>query len=208
MSIFFHVYMVAWGLACLLSILLYLKERETYSITKSSYWRFICKPWKLITFFCAATGMTVIAPYTGDPTWDYFDALFMAVLTFLSAPWAVGALYKTVRRQLPWRQGYVAVCLWMFSASWSYDLYLVCRDGYYPVTWDANILLSSILYLSAGLLWNLEWRPERGVTFGFLEGDWPNPATDGGFPKILWFALPFIILVAILIVSFVVPFLG
>lgn len=207
MSIFFKIYMIAWGLACLLSVILYLREREAYSITKSSYWRFICRPWKLVTFFVATTGMTVIAPYTGDPTWDYCDALFMAVLTFLSAPWAVGTLYKAISRQLPWRQGYVAVCLWMFSASWSYDLYLVCRDGYYPATWDANILLSSILYVSAGLLWNLEWRPKRGVIFGFLEGDWPNPSAHGSFSKILWFALPFMILVAILVVSFVLPFL-
>jgi len=69
---------------------------------------------------------------------------------------------------------FVAICLWLFSVSWSYDLYLVLRDGSYPTTWLANLLLSASLYLPAGLLWNLDWRPQRGVTFSFLESDWPQ----------------------------------
>ncbi len=65
----------------------------------------------------ATTGITLIAPYTGDPTWDYVDALFMSVLAFTTAPWTVGALYRVVQRKLPAQQGFVAFCVWMFSAS-------------------------------------------------------------------------------------------
>ena len=119
----------------------------------------------------------------------------MSVLTFVTAPWAVGTLYR--RKHL-----YVALCAWLFSASWCYDLYLVLRDGRYPDTWLANMAASSILYLLAGLLWNFEWRAGRGVTFGFLEESWPDPAHAGNFGKIVWLALPVMALAAGLILPF------
>jgi hypothetical protein len=159
-------------------------------------------PWKTVTFTVATISLTVIAPYTGDPTWDYFDALFMSVLTFFTAPWVTGVLYKVGKRELPPKQAFVAVCLWMFSASWSYDLYLLIRDGYYPVTWLPNIFASSSLYISGGLLWNLDWRKKRGVIFSFMEADWPVPSSHPVFWKIIGFALPFMILVASLILYF------
>ena len=90
----------------------------------------------------------------------------------------------------------------MFSASWSYDGYLVLRDGTYPFTWLPNIFASSVLYLSAGLFWNLQWREGRGVHFGFTEPDWPAPLATPAFNRILWYALPFMILVAAMILPF------
>ena len=126
----------------------------------------------------------------------------MSILTFATAPWAVGTLYLAIHRKATLVQIYVAICIWMFSASWSYDLYLVLRDGLYPITWLPNIFASSVLYVSAGLLWNLEWKEGRGVIFGFMEPDWPNPAHDLGFRKVFWFALPFMILVTLMIAPF------
>ncbi len=104
-------------------------------ITGLPYWRFLARPWKLTTFAVAAAGLIVIAPYTGDPTWDHVDAAFMSILAFGTAPWAVETLYRAVRDRVPRRQTFVALCVWLFSASWSYDLYLLVRDGHYPVTW-------------------------------------------------------------------------
>jgi len=143
----------------------------------------------------------MVAPYTGDPTWDRSDALFMGVLTFLGAPWAVGALYRTLRRRLPGSQGYVAACLWLFSASWSYDLYILLRDGRHPSTWAYNLIVSSVLYCSGGLLWNLEDRPGRGVVFGFMEEGWPSAQT-GRFGRVLAYGLIFVALV----VGMMLPF--
>jgi len=74
--------------------------------------------------------MMVVSPFTGDWSWDWFDALFMSVLTFLSAPWALGVLVRGVQAKSTSRQIYVALCLWLFSASWSYDGYILIRDGY------------------------------------------------------------------------------
>lgn len=202
---FSFFYISAWGSACLLSIVIYLRGRDSFAFSHSSYWRFLLVSWKLITFIIASLGITAIAPYTGDPTWDYVDALFMSVLTFLSAPWVVGAFYSTAKRRIATKQAFVALCVWMFSASWSYDLYLLIRDGDYPITWWPNIFASSVLYVSAGLLWNLDWRKERGVIFSFMEEDWPTPSARPVFTKIMWFALPFMIMATILILSFVWP---
>ena len=158
----------------------------------------------MLTFVVAGTGLTIMAPYTGDPTWDYIDAAFMSVLTFTTAPWVVGTLYLSARRRVSWVHTYVAICIWLFSASWSYDLYLVIRDGTYPNTWLPNIFASSVLYASAGLLWNLEWRENRGVIFGFMESNWPEKCSVTKFRNILWFALPLMVLVTSMIIPFLI----
>lgn len=191
----FVVYTAVW-LHLLVAALIFLYlHRNSMSIAHRDYWLFLKKPWKLVTFFTAAVTLTIAAPYTGDPTWDYVDAGFMSVLTYITAPWAVGVIYKSIRRELPWVQLYVALCLWMFSASWSYDLYIWLRDGSYPLTWDSNILASSVLYLAAGLMWNLDWISGRGVTFSFMEPRWPYINDSLVFHKILLFSSPFMLIV-------------
>jgi hypothetical protein len=162
----------------------------------------------VITFLIATAGMTVVAPYTDDPTWDYFDAMFMSLFAFLTAPWVVGTIYKVIKKKLPLKQTYVAVCIWMFSASWSYDLYLLFRDGHYPATWLVNISASSILYISAGFFWNLDWKSEKGVFFSFSENDWPMPSYRTIFPKIFWFTLPFIALITLVILIFLYVYIN
>ena len=202
MSTFFYVYISLWASACLLAIVLYVLYRESFSITCQGYARFLFKSWKIVTFVISATGLTLIAPYTGDPTWDYIDAMFMSLLTYFTAPWAIGVLFKTLKRQLSCKHAYVAFCVWLFSASWSYDLYILLRDGSYPITWLSNIFASSVLYIFAGLLWNLDWRKGRGLIFSFMEHDWPGVSTNFVFPKILSLALPVMALAGFLIFFF------
>lgn len=188
--------MLCWALACILAVFLFIKDRKSYAIFHSNYWSFLFTPWKVVSFLIAATGMIVIAPYTGDPTWDYFDAFFMSFLTFFTAPWVIGVIYKVIKKEFPLKQLYVAFCLWMFSASWSYDLYILIRDGSYPITWAINISASSILYLLAGLLWNLDWKENRGTIFSFMEDNWPSPALSPVFRNIVWLTLPIMLFVA------------
>jgi len=199
---FFVGYLAAWAAACAIAVALVARRPAAFEITGAAYRRYLLQPWKLATFAVAAAGITLIAPYTGDPTWDYFDALMMSVLTFATAPWAVGTLHRALRGRAGAAQAYAALCALLFSASWCYDLYLVLRDGAYPVTWWANMAASSILYLLAGMLWSLEWRPGRGATFGFLEEGWPDPAHAGDFARFAWFALPIMLLTAGLILPF------
>jgi hypothetical protein len=202
---FFHWYVGAWGAACAVALAMTFFDPKAYSFADRAYLRFLGVPWKLATFAVSGIGITVVAPYTGDPTWDYFDAAFMAVLTFVTAPWSTGTLYLAVRGRSGIRQVFVAACLWMFSASWSYDLYLLLRDGEYPNTWLANIAASSVLYCSAGLLWNLDWRPGRGATFSFQEAGWPRVAPAGEFARVVWIALPFMAIAAASILYFLLP---
>ena len=191
-----------WATACVIAFALMVQSRDTIILFKKEYFDFLKVKWKLITFIIALSAFVVLAPYTGDPTWDYYDAAFMSILTFITAPWSVGTLFRYINGREKNRVAFVAVCAWMFSASWSYDIYLVFRDGFYPATWWINIFASSVLYVSAGLFWNLEYRKDRGVIFGFMESDWPAVDENSGFNKIVFYALPFMILAAAVFVPF------
>ncbi len=202
MEPFFKYYIAAWVTGCVIALAIVWRNPKQFAITTRAYRRFLFVPWKLATFAVAAIGLTVVAPYTGDPTWDYIDAAFMSVLTFFGAPWVIGVLYLSAKRKLLLPQLYVALCLWMFSTSWSYDLYLLLRDGKYTELWLINIPTSSILYISAGLLWNLDWRKGRGATFAFMEKKWLVAST--AFKRIFWFALPFMVIAAVAVIYFLV----
>lgn len=173
---FFTLYIAAWAGACLLALALALLLRRPadFAITRRSYWHFLTEPWKGLAFLAGAALITLAAPYTGDPTWDWVDGLFMSVLCYATAPWVVATLFFAVRRQVRLGELYAAVCVWLFSASWSYDIYLVWRDGAYPSTWFANLFASSVIYLCAGMFWNLEWQAGRGVIFAFMREHWPS----------------------------------
>ncbi len=175
MEPFFKTYMVCWVSACVFALWVFVRKRSTFAISSRRYWQFLAAPWNLLTFAGGAALFTLVGPYTGDPTWDYVDGAFMSVLCFTTAPWVTAVLYRLVRRTAGLAEGYVALCAWLFSASWSYDLYLVLRDWHYPATWHANLLASSVIYLSAGLFWNLAWRPGQGVVFAFMADGWPAP---------------------------------
>jgi hypothetical protein len=178
-------YMVGWGAACLVAAVLVVRKPSSFAFLRAGYWRFLVVPWKVATAAIATTLFVVAAPYTGDPTWDYADALFMSAATFVTAPWAVGALVRALRKRLPRRQAFVAACTWLFSASWSYDAYLFVRDGRYPPTWWANLIVSSFLYVAAGTLWSLGYEPERGVRLAFLAEDWPRRPHPGGTARVI-----------------------
>lgn len=207
MEPFFIIYMALWGLACLAALVFMFHTRHSLELFQRSYWVGLLQGWKVATFLVAATGMTVMAPYTGDPTWDYFDAAYMSLLSFTTAPWAISTLYLALRGRRPVVNAYIAACVWMFSASWSYDLYMVFKFGDYPFTWLPNIFASSVLYICAGLMWNLEVVEGRGVIFGFMDSNWPSVPKSvqktKAINRILAYALPFMILVAAMILPFI-----
>ena len=134
MPTFFYIYITVWMTACLIAIVLMIQNRKTIILFQQSYWDFLKIKWKFTTFVIATSAFIILAPYTGDPTWDYYDAAFMSILTFITAPWSTGILFRFIKRQEKLLVAYIATCCWMFSASWSYDIYLVFRDGEYPNT--------------------------------------------------------------------------
>lgn len=197
-----YYYLFSWIVFCFVNFYFLIKNPSEFTLTSTPYLKFLLRPWKIVTFIVATLGIILIAPYTGDPTWDYIDAALMSILTFVTAPWSIGTLYRGIKFKVVNKSEILAVCLWMFSASWSYDLYLLLRDGYYPYTWFSNIFASSILYVCAGLFWNLDWRMNRGVTFSFLEKNWFFIDKLFNFNRIVWVGLLFMILVFVIIISF------
>ena len=181
-----------------------MRKPGEFIISGRRYWRFLAEPWKLAAFVAGGLLITLVAPYTGDPTWDYADGAFMSILCYATAPWVVGILYLRARGKAGWAESYVAICAWLFSASWSYDIYLVWRDGAYPATWLPNLFASSLIYLCAGLFWNLEWQPGRGVVFSFMKTGWPmQPEASSPWRLLLYaalFALPAIAAVLVFVV--------
>ena len=170
MEPFFKYYIAAWSLACLIALGLFLRKPAAFTVGRRSYWHFLGEPWKLATFIAGASLITLVAPYTGDPTWDWVDGLFMSVFCFTTAPWVVATLFFTLRRKVSWAETYVAICAWLFSACWSYDI-----------------------YLAAGLFWNLEWQRGRGVIFSFMRGGWPSRPAESAFFRLLGYAAIFAI---------------
>jgi hypothetical protein len=188
-------YLVLWLALTAAALVLAIRQRRTLSLFSRNYARFLAVPWRLATFVLATFCLAVIAPRTGDPTWDYYDATLMGLLTFLTAPWVLGTFWRARRPPRSALTLFIAAICWMVSASWSYDLYILLRDGVYPPSALANILASSILYVAAGFFWSLVWRPGRGVTFAFLEADWPAVGPPGGFSRLVGYALAFAVLV-------------
>ena len=205
MEPFFKYYIIGWSTACLIGLVLFLKERRFYALMDARYRGFLFAPWRLATFALAGAYMVAAAPYSGDPTWDPFNGFFMSVLTFFFAPWVTAAIYKTIKKELSWKQAYVALCIWMFTASWSYDAYNLLRDGMYPATWFSNIGASSVLFISGGLFWNLDWVRGRGVTFAFMEPGWPYVNKEPVFFRILGYGMLFMGLVGVLMLYFFFP---
>lgn len=167
-----RAYAIFWGVSTLAALAAGWSNRAAMKRELEGYPRFLRVPWKLVTFGISGGFFVLVAPYTPDPTWDRIDAGFMSLGTYLSAPWAVGTLLRVVRRRAPAGLALVAAALWAWTASWSYDAYIWWRDGVYPPTWWSNIIASSVLYVSAGMFWSLEYRDGQGVTFTFLQEGW------------------------------------
>lgn len=197
------LYTLVWSVCLLLAIILFFRKKQLKK-NLSEYLRFLFEPWKAVTFLIAASGLTLVAPYTGDFTWDYTDGLFMSILTFTTAPWAVGTIYRTLTSRASWTDMYIALCLMLFTSSWSYDAYIWLRDGIYPDTWLSNLIISPNLYISGGLFWNLEHHPEKGLKFSFQRDAWYHESIRSSFAKLFWIALPFMVLNVLWVAWFVV----
>ena len=130
---------------------------------------------------------------------------------FLTAPWCLGVAYQVVAGRRPPRYLFVAAALLLFSSSWFYDGYLLLREGSYTTRWWSNLMLSPIIYLTAGCLWNLEARGRFGVRLGFVRRDWPNRPSDGRFLPIIFASIPLLLIAAFVLVAVVqwrIPSMG
>ncbi|MBU4485569.1 MAG: hypothetical protein KKD38_01445 [Candidatus Delongbacteria bacterium] len=172
-DIFMQTYFSTWVILLLLATAIVKKNKNDYEFLHKSYWKFLFEPWKLITFFIATTCITIIAPYSGDPTWDYPDSILISVLTYVISPWTAGIFYQAVSKKKFNIKLFTAIIFFLVPC-WAYDAYIYFKDGYYPTTWFTNVIISSGIVLTAGLFWNLCWSKEKGTEFAFRLENWPQ----------------------------------
>jgi hypothetical protein len=208
-SPFFVNYIAIWASFCLAAVLILVWDRKRLLQEWREYLRFLCVPWKLCVFAPAFIFVSVAGRYTNDETWDFGTGSGMAILTFLTAPWAIGLIYQVLIGRRPLRYLVVALALLLFSSSWFYDGYLLWRDGFYTRRWAGNLMLSPFIYVAAGLLWNLEakdswdFHDQRSFRFSFVRADWPSRPIDTRFGPLLLVSIPFILVAAFVLVAFV-----
>jgi hypothetical protein len=208
LSPFFVEYVAAWSSFCVLSACLVLKDRARLLAEWHEYLKFLCVPWKLCLFVPAFSFVTIAGRYTNDETWDLVTGSGMSLLTFLTAPWAIGVFYQAALGRRPLRDVLVASALLLFSSSWFYDAYLLWRDGSYTQRWAGNLMLSPFIYLAAGLLWNLEANDDctfgtARFRFSFVRPDWPSRPIDSRFEPLILASIPLILIAAFVLVAFV-----
>ncbi|MDB4969345.1 MAG: hypothetical protein JWN44_5034 [Myxococcales bacterium] len=195
-----HTYVALFSAAIAVAVVLAATDRRRIAILQRQYWQWLLVPWKLATVAISALVLVIAGPYSGDCDWDATVSILMSVLTFATAPWAVGELWR--RRGA--KAMYVALCAWLLSASWSFDLYWFARRGFYPDSWWGNLVASSMLYVAAGVLWNLDWTPEKGWHLGFLRREWLRWRTAAPFKRM---AAPALAIMTIVGITLLVPLL-
>lgn len=186
----FAYYITGWG-ACTLAAIVFLVRNIASRNLLKPYLCFLAQPWRAITFLAAALGITLAAPYTGDHTWDYFDGAAISFLTYLTAPWSVGILYRVFKLKLNPGEIFIACALMLFSSSWFYDGYILLRDGVYPATWLSNLIISPCFYIAGGLFWNLEQNKEKGSFFSFQRRRWFLSRRPSDWVGLIWIMMPF-----------------
>ena len=169
------LYTVLWSSTCLAALIVLVRDWPGLASEWREYRRFLWMPWKLALFIPALLFVSFAGHFTNDPTWDVVTGSGMSILTFVTAPWALGVLYQALHGKKPPRYFFIAIVLCLFSASWFYDGYLFLRDGHYTSRWLGNLILSPMTYVFAGLLWNLEVKNRFFCSLSFLRDDWPTP---------------------------------
>jgi len=200
---FFHVYIILWVSFCLLALGILLKDQKQLRAEWRDYFHFLCVPWKLAIFVPAFLFVTFAGRFTNDETWDVVTGAGMSILTFITAPWSMGIFYQVLKGKRPPRYMIVSIALCLFSCSWFYDGYLYWRDGHYTPRWQGNLILSPVVYLAAGQLWNLEAWKGRFVRLSFFRPDWPKPPLDQRFGPILFASIPFVLIAIGMLIAFV-----
>jgi hypothetical protein len=209
LSRFFLIYIASWATFCVAAVILFARDQKRLIPEWRRYLGFLLVPWKLGVFAIAFAFVTFAGRYTNDESWDWVTGSGMSMLTFLTAPWSVGIVYQVLvgRRPLPYLV--IAIALLLFSSSWFYDAYLLLRDGVYTRRWAGNLMLSPIIYLAAGVLWNLEAKEEQdfgdqgGVRLSFVRMDWPSRPINTRFEPLILASIPLIVVAVFVIVAFV-----
>lgn len=197
-------YLALWAPALLLALVMVALDDDHFGLITRGYLRFLLEPWKLATLAIATTLIAGAAPYSNDPTWDLPDSLLVSLAVFLTAPWAMATLIRSWRRPGEGARLFSALVL-LLVPCWTYEIYILFRDGVYPPTWQSNLIISGMICVFAGLFWNLGFRPDESSRFTFRWEAWP-PSTRSPFLKLLPMATLLASPVVLMVAAFVYLF--
>ncbi len=198
-----NIYVACWASFCIVALVLLLSDAKRLLPEWRQYLRFLTLRWKLAIFIPAFLFVTVAGHFTDDETWDIVTGAGMSLLAFFTAPWCLGVLFQVAKGIKPRKYLLIVIAITLFSSSWFYDGYLYCRDGHYTVRWLGNLILAPIVYVAAGLLWNLETKNRFFPSFSFFRSDWPAPPEDTSVRPLIPVMLVLILIAASLLISYV-----
>lgn len=200
---FIRNYLILWVSLLLTAVLIVILKKRTLQLHLNGYFEFLFIKWKLVTFGLAGFFVTFAGYWTDDESWDLISGFGMSLLTYLFAPLSVGVLYRFAQLKESILNVFLALIFSFFSFSWFYDGYLLIRDNSYTQRWYGNLILSSAIYLCAGIFWNLEINKNNKIILGFARSDWPKPPLNKNLGKASLLALPFGALAFYILVGFV-----
>src|SRR4051812_23495483 len=94
MTAFLWKYLFAWLAACLAALIVAIGERQKLQAEWPLYRQYLFMRWKLALFLPALLFVTFAGRFTNDETWDVISGGGMSIATFLTAPWAIGIIWK------------------------------------------------------------------------------------------------------------------
>jgi hypothetical protein len=123
-----------------------------------AYLRNLLRPWKVVTFLIGIGFFVWGAGYFDAPTWDVGVSIWMSVLCYLLAPYAVDLGLRAARsRKKGWvRDLLISAAIVYFVASGSYEIYNTIRLGQHPYTYWYNLWFSVPVTIIAGLVWRYD----------------------------------------------------
>jgi hypothetical protein len=106
------------------------------------------RPWKLTTLAIGLALLLIGADYYPAPDWDYPISFIMAILTYLTAPWAVRVFMARRWRMMP-----LGLFFWYLTVDGCYWLYWSAVSPVALEMREANFYASSCLYFLCGFIW-------------------------------------------------------
>jgi len=201
-----QIYFYTWIMLTLVGLFFIIKNHKELLLFKKKYFIFLLRSWKFGSFILASTILCYISTFGYDPTWDIPETIIMAVLTYWTAPYTVGTIYRFFNKfHQNYYELYVAIILLMFSSAWFYDAYaMFFLIGEYPPTAFANLGLSPLFYIFAGMMWSLDSWKDTGAIFVYTFPEWIGFRGDAGITRgILIYSIPFILFMSVIFGSFI-----
>ena len=156
-----RVYLATYLIICLACLFLVIKNRQKYNLFTKEYFRFIFTKERFLIYVLGTVILIIPIPFLKIHSWDYTIAIFQPILAYLTAPWAVEIFCKIEKGLAKVSESFVAICMMLFTGSWSVEIYLLYRDGYYMPDWLINIPIGIVCYTLIGLIWRIKWKEEN-----------------------------------------------